>query len=161
MPTPRMAGPDRSQHRELSALARAWRLLALAVGAALLVTAQLLDSSEWFPLTSMAQFAQARDPEGTVVSTCLLGTVEGEAQPREIPFGTRSVGVQRSDVEGNLRAFREDPAMLAALAEDYARLHPGEPPLTSLSLCQEITHLHHGGPPGHVDRRILATWRAP
>lgn len=147
--------------RRLGPLALTWRLLAVLAGTAVLLLAQLQDTSEWFPLTSMAQFAQARDPNGTVVSTCLRGTEQGGDAPREIPFGIGSVGVQRADVEGNLAAIRADPSLLAPLAATYAHRHPDRPPLTSLSVCQEIVHLRDGGPDGRVDLRILATWEAP
>lgn len=138
-----------------------WRIATALTGLTLLLLAQLHPTNDWFPLTIMEQFAAPHDPEGTVASTCLTATAQGRAGEFPVSFGSDGVGVQRSDVEVHLRRLRSEPQLPAQLAQRYARLHPERPALTSLSICQDVTHLHRGAPSGRVDHVVLATWRAP
>lgn len=139
-------------------LGLAWRAAAMLLALAILTAGQLRHTDDYFPLGAEAMFAQPRDPDGTVDSTCLEGTDAGGGRPHPIPFGARSVGVSRADVEGHLRALTADPSGLQTLATAYARRHPNAPPLISISLCTDRYRLRHGAPDGPPQHLVLATW---
>lgn len=139
----------------------AWRLGLSAVVAVILLIGQVHHTDEYFPFGAVAMFAQARDPEGTADDTCLEATQEGSDEPVTIPFGRGSVGIQRSDVESSLAAIRADPSRLQALVDARERLHPDEPPLTSLTVCADRYTMHRGGPVGPPERIALVTWEVP
>lgn len=124
-----------------------------------LLAGQLLRSNDLFPLGSLDQYSKGTDPNGQVINTCLQG-VRGDDEPFDIPFGNRSVGIQRADVENHLPAIREEPERLTPLAAEYDRRNADEQPLTELILCQRITHLKDGAPDGDPEFVEVVRWRA-
>src|SRR5699024_2407803 len=92
----------------LSTASVAWRVLAVVVCVAVLGVGGLTRSNDLFPFGVLDQFSPGTDPDGEVVSTCLQGVREGGDRV-EIPFGQRSVGIERADVENNLSAIEADP----------------------------------------------------
>lgn len=152
----RFEAPPTAPVRALSRWSLAWRVLVAGLALVICTLAQIQHTDSFFPFTAMAMFAQARDPEGQVDSTCLEGTVAGTSSPRDIPFS--EVGVQRADVEGHLGQITADPSRLQPLAEAYARRHP-EAPLSSISVCVDRTHLHEGAPAGTAEHLVPVTWQ--
>lgn len=145
--------------RTLPAASRIWRILLVLAAIGVLLAGQFLRSNDLFPLGSLDQYSRGIDPDGQVVNTCLQG-VRGDGEPFDIPFGSRSVGIQRADVENHLPTIREDPERLAPLAAEYDRRHPDDPALTELVLCQRITHLKDGAPHGEPEFVEVVRWRA-
>lgn len=134
------------------------RLLVSASALLVLLLGQLHHTDDYFPLGSMAMFAQARDPEGTVDDTCIEGRFDGDSAPTRLAFGAGGVGVARSDLEGNLPRLREDPSGLQGVAEEYARRHPQAPPLRTIAVCVDRYRLHGGGPTGPPEHVVLVEW---
>ena len=144
----------------LSTASVAWRVLAVVVCVAVLGVGGLTRSNDLFPFGVLDQFSTGTDPDGEVVSTCLQGVSEG-GERVEIPFGQRSVGIERADVENNLSAIEADPQLLAPLATEYDRRHPGQEPLRTLVLCQRVTQLQDGAAHGEPELVEIARWEAP
>ncbi|MCT1776478.1 hypothetical protein [Brachybacterium sp. p3-SID957] len=145
--------------RTLPTVSRAWRIVLMLALMAVLLAGQFLRTNDFFPFGSLDQYSKGTDPNGQVVNTCLQGVREG-GEPFDIPFGNRSVGIQRGDVENHQREIVADPDRLAPLAAEYDRRHPDEPPLTELILCQRITHLKDGAPRGEPEFVEVVRWRA-
>lgn len=145
--------------RTLPAASRTWRILLTLAAIGVLLAGQFLRTNDLFPLGSLDQYSKGTDPNGRVVNTCLQGVRDGE-EPFDIPFGSRSVGIQRADVENHLSTIREDPERLAPLAAEYDRRHAEDPALTELILCQRITHLKDGAPHGDPEYVEVVRWRA-
>ncbi|SLM98507.1 hypothetical protein FM103_04890 [Corynebacterium xerosis] len=145
--------------RSVSPLGAVWRVLAILACLAVLVTGQLTRSNDLFPFGVLDQFSFGTDPNGQVVNTCLQGVRAGD-EPFDIPFGPRSVGISRADVENTRSEIVENPELLAPLAAEYERRHAEEDPLTALVLCQRITPLRHGTAHGEVQFVEVARWTA-
>lgn len=145
--------------RSVSPLGAVWRVLAILACLAVLVTGQLTRSNDLFPFGVLDQFSFGTDPNGQVVNTCLQGVRAG-GEPFDIPFGPRSVGISRADVENTRSEIVENPELLAPLAAEYERRHAEEDPLTALVLCQRITPLRHGTAHGEVQFVEVARWTA-
>lgn len=159
--------PDKVMHvtppnpsRPLTAGGITWRVLATALCLAVLVTGQLTRSNDLFPFGVLDQFSTGTDPDGEVVSTCLQGR-RGNSAPFDIAFGVKSVGIARSDVENTRAAITKDPGLLAPLAATFDSHHRDQTPLTSLVLCQRITHLRGGIAHGSPEFVEVARWTAP
>lgn len=144
--------------RGVGRLGLAVRLAVVTAALAVLLLGQLHHTDDYFPLGSMAMFAQARDPEGIVDDTCVQGRFEGDTEPTRLAFGSGGVGVARSDLEGNLPRAREDPSGLRPLAEEYARHHPGAPPPRTIAVCVDRYRPHQGGPSGPPEHLVLVEW---
>lgn len=139
---------------------QAWRTLAVLACVGVLTLGALTRSNDLFPFGVLDQFSYGTDPDGEVVNTCLQGVREGE-EPFDIRFGQRTVGIERADVENNLRQIEADPLLLAPLAAEYERRHQGEAPLDALVLCQRITSLQDGTAHGEDEFVEVVRWEAP
>lgn len=148
------------QHVRLRPTAALWRIALTLALLALLLGAQARLTNDLFPFGVLDQFAKGTDPDGEVVNTCLQGVLPGDER-REIPFGSRSVGVSRAEVENTLPAIEADPELLAPLAAAYDRRHPRQEPLEGLVLCQRITDLSGGAATGETTFVELVRWEAP
>lgn len=143
----------------LSALSMAWRVLAVLLCVGVLTLGGLTRSNDLFPFGVLDQFSSGTDPDGVVVNTCLQG-IRGDGEPFDIRFGQRTVGIERADVENNLAAIEADPQLLAPLAAEYDRRHPGQEPLSALVLCQRITQLQDGTAQGEDEFVEVTRWVA-
>lgn len=149
---------NRAPVRGLSRAGLTVRVFVAAAALVVLALGQLHHTDDYFPLGAVAMFAQARDPDGIVDDTCLEGRSAGDSASHRIPFGAASVGVARSDLEGNLPRLRRDPAGLQQLADAYAERHPDEPPLEWIGVCVDRYRLHDGGPVGPPEHLVLVSW---
>lgn len=145
--------------RSVNSIGVLWRVLAILACLAVLVTGQLTRSNDLFPFGVLDQFSSGTDPNGQVINTCLQGE-RADGVPVDIPFGPRSVGISRADVENTQDKIVENPQLLAPLAAEYDRRHPDEQPLTALVLCQRITPLRHGTAQGEVQFVEVTRWTA-
>lgn len=138
----------------------AGRAARLAVAAAILGTvlvAQLDRHDDWFPLGMLGQYAVARDPDGEVVNTYLVGE---DAQGRQVPITLRAetAGLTRVELEIALgRGLREDPAPLSAVARTFEDNHPGTD-LVALEVRQRVDTLSGGGRVGPPTDRLVLRW---
>ncbi|WP_246957661.1 hypothetical protein [Brachybacterium sp. Marseille-Q7125] len=141
----------------LSALSLVWRTLVTFACLAVLLVGGLTRSNDLFPFGVLDQFSRGIPPNGQVVNTCLQG-VTAEGAVIDIRFGHRSVGIERADVENQLPAIQEDPALLEPLAAEYDRRHPDDAPLQALILCQRITQLRDGAAHGEEELVEVTQW---
>lgn len=138
----------------------AGRTVRLAVAAAILglvLVAQLDRHDDWFPLGMLGQYAVARDPDGEVVNTYLVGM---DAQGREVPITLRAetAGLTRVELEIALgRGLREDPSPLGAVARTYEDNHPGTD-LVALEVRERVDTLRGGGRVGPPMDRLVLRW---
>ncbi len=127
--------------------------------AALLVAGQIQRTNDYFPFGTLEQYARGVDPNGEVANTCLRGE-RADGTALDVPFGA-GVGIQRADLENNLKKYEKDPSGLAILAQRVNAAHPAEPPLKALVICREVTTLRHGAPAGDPAIVELVRWEAP
>ncbi|MCA0179250.1 MAG: hypothetical protein LCH77_06575 [Actinobacteria bacterium] len=140
-------------HR-LSAPALAWRLVVGLAATTMVVLGTAVGNDRWWPFAPMSQYAflvhndgvinspfmQARTTDGDIVGVALSGT---------------GVGLERSEMEGQLPAFVRDPSLMQALAILHARRAPDQPRYTAIFLRNRQTSLD-----GQRTQKIIdiATW---
>lgn len=145
-------GPPR-----LSAVRSGWRILVLLLGLGVLLTAQLRDTNDWFPLGSLSQYATPRASDGTVVSTFLEGTT-ADGEVVRVALSAGSVGLTRSELESQQGRVVEHPELLGELARSRAELHPGAPVLDGLRLVRSTVQLRDSSAQGEPELQVLAEW---
>ncbi|MGD8149129.1 hypothetical protein [Ornithinimicrobium sp. Y1694] len=141
------------------ALSRAGIVVRLVVSATLLgilLTAQLGRHDDWFPLGILGQYAVARDPDGQVINTYLVGE-DSHGQEVQIPLRAPSAGLTRVELEVALPGLLEDPEPLAAVAATYERNHPGIR-LRALEVRQRVDTLRGGARVGPPEQRVVLRW---
>jgi hypothetical protein len=96
------------------------RLTVAAVALALLVAGTVWGSDDDFPVGPFRMYATAARPTGNVRTAELWGV---RADGTRVLLEAHDVGLRRAELEGQLPRFREDPALLAALAKpDYVEI---------------------------------------
>ena len=143
----------------VSLAGRVARLLVAALVLGVVLVAQVDRHDDWFPLGMLGQYAVARDPDGQVVNTYLVGQ---EAGGRTVPIQLRaqSAGLTRVELEVALPALREDPSPLAAVARTYEENHPGTD-LVALEVRQRVDTLRGGARAGASVDRLVLRWEEP
>jgi hypothetical protein len=136
-----------------------WRALALVLGLTLVLAGTLVANDDSWPFAPMSQFAFRTDPEGFVESTWIEAqTTDGRRV--KVPLNSRGVGIGRAEIEGQLLRIVDDPSLLQAVADAWARRHPDRPRYTRLWLHQTLYPLD-GGAAGPPRVETLATWGVP
>lgn len=135
---------------------RAVRLLLAAAILTTVVVAQLDRHDDWFPLGMLGQYAVARDPDGEVVNTYLLG-VDADGRSTELPLRAEVSGITRVELEVALAGLREGPSPLEAVARTYERNHEGTD-LVALEVRQRVDTLRGGGRVGPPTDRLVLRW---
>ncbi|WP_432572986.1 hypothetical protein [Kineococcus sp. SYSU DK005] len=145
--------------RRLGAAALLWRSAAAVVFLLLLSAGTLRGTDDGWPFAPMSQYAFAVDLDGEVRSPYVQGTGT-DGVVRRVPLTAGGVGVERSEVEGQLPRFVRDPSLLEALAAAHAARHPERVRFASLELRQRVSDLA-GGRVVRVRDDLLASWTVP
>ena len=143
----------------MGATGRAVRLLVGGVLLAVLLVAQVAGHDDWFPLGTLGQYAVARDPDGEVVDTYVVG-VGADGCRSTLPLRAGTAGITRVELELALPELTRDPAPLADVAAAYERAHPGTD-LVSLEVRQRVHTLRGGGRYGPPTDRLVVRWEQP
>jgi hypothetical protein len=110
------------------------------------ILALLLGGTVWgddseFPFGPFRMYSTRNDPDAPVISTRVVGrTAAGE----EIRLSGGEVGLRRAEFEGQVDRLRENPSLLASLAEVYAERHPGAAVLETVQVVQRRYELTDG-----------------
>jgi hypothetical protein len=130
------------------------------IAATLAVTAALIATSLWgtddlFPFAPFKMYSHSHDPDGWANSTSLiLVNTEGES----FAIGDNDTGFRRAELEGQLSRFREDPSLLALIAEAYEDAHPDEPEIVGAEIRIERYELVDGERTGEETNELVAAW---
>lgn len=128
----------------------------VAVLLGVLVTSQLGRHDDWFPLGMLGQYGVARDPDGTVVDTYLLGeTADGHVT--QLPLRAETTGITRVELEIALPQLLQDPGALGLLAQTYEAARPGVD-LVALEIRQRVHTLSGGARAGAAADRLVLRW---
>ncbi|HRC40906.1 hypothetical protein [Nostocoides sp.] len=124
----------------LRTAALAWRMLVGTLASVMVVLGTAVGNDTWWPFAPMSQYAflvkndgvinspfmQARNADGELVGVALSGT---------------GVGLERSEMEGQLPAFIRDPSLMQAIAILHHRRAPDEPRYLEIFLRNRQTSL--------------------
>jgi hypothetical protein len=142
----------------LSAAGRRARLAVTLVLAVLTLAGTFVGQDDDFPFGPFRMYSTRDDPDGTVVSTRVEAV---SPDGRVLVVDERSTGLKRAEVEGQVRRFRDDPTLLAALARAHARLRPDEPPYAEVRVVERRFVLRGSRPTGEATEQVVARWRRP
>ena len=139
----------------ISAAARIWRLVSVAVVLALLLVGTVWGDDSAFPLGPFRMYSTRADPNAPGVSTRVVGLSGTGA---EVRLSGGEVGLRRAEFEGQLPRLEEHPQLLGLLAESYARRHPSAPELVSVQVVQRHFELRHGTQTGAFSDTVLVAY---
>ena len=142
----------------LTASGRRVRVAVTLAVAALTFAGTLVGQDDDFPFGPFRMYSTRDDPNGTVVST-RVEAVDAAGRLRVVD--ERSTGLKRAEVEGQVRRFVQDPALLGALARAHQRLRPEEPRLTELRVVERVYALRDSRPTGEQTERVVVRWQRP
>lgn len=142
----------------LTSAGRRARVAVTLVLAVLTLAGTLVGQDDDFPFGPFRMYSTRDDPNGTVVSTRVEAR---DADGRLRTVDERSTGLRRAEVEGQVRRFVADPALLGALSRAHDRLRPDEPPFTEVRVVERVYELRDSRPTGQESERVVVTWRAP
>ncbi|GAA2261583.1 hypothetical protein GCM10009853_013340 [Glycomyces scopariae] len=139
-------------------LSRAGKLVRVAA-AALMVLA-LMATSVWgeddfFPFAPFKMYSRGADPDGWVKSTNVFLI---DAEGARIAVDDDDTGFRRAELEGQLPRFREDPDLLAHIAEAYEAAHPGDPEIVAAEIITRRYELVDGERTGEETEETVAVW---
>lgn len=131
--------------------------LTLAV-AALVLAGTFVGQDDDFPFGPFRMYSTRDDPDGTVIST-RVEAVDTGGTLRVVD--ERSTGLKRAEVEGQVRRFVADPALLGALSRAHDRLRPDELPYAEVRVVELAYELEDSRPTGEQTERVVVRWVRP
>ena len=141
----------------LTGATRGWRLGAVAAFLALLAAGTYSNTDDSFPVGPLAQYSTSPDLDAEINSAYVLADKTDQTRVR-VPLNATGTGIGRAEVEGQLGRIVENPGLLQAIANAYAKLHPDRPQYTHLYLMQDTTDLEDGRAVGPRVTKLLAEW---
>jgi hypothetical protein len=147
--------PNAAAERPLTRRGKLVRIAAtLAMTLALMATS-LWGTDDFFPFAPFKMYSHAHDPDGWANSTSLVLT---DATGHSFPIGDNDTGFRRAELEGQLSRFREDPDLLALVAEAYERAHPDSPEIVAAEVVITSYELKDGERTGAETVEVAAAW---
>lgn len=143
----------------MSTVGRVARVVTTVVLLGILLISQLRGHDDWWPLGMLGQYGVARDPDGQVIDTYLVGEL-ADGGRQELPLRVSETGLARVELELALPGLREDPSGLEDVATAYERAHPGVD-VTALEVRQHIHTLRNGGRDGPPEDVLAVRWEEP
>jgi hypothetical protein len=140
----------------LSRRGRSVRLIATAIGVALLLAGTLVGADDHFPFGPFRMFATT-NKWSEPISIARAEVVD--ATGARIELTEANSGVRRAEVEGQLTRFRAEPYLLDGLAAAYRAHNPGAPPVVTVSVLLRHHRIGRRGPTGQWTDEEVATWR--
>lgn len=106
---------------------RVWRLVIGGLVLGCVAAGTLVGDDRWWPMAPMSQYAFSVDAEGGIIDSPYLvaETTDGERVPVEL--SREALGIERSEIEGQLGSIVADPSKLQAVATLHQRRRPEEP----------------------------------
>lgn len=134
------------------------RVVAAVTGLALLVAGTFWGSDDGFPFAPFRMYAGVNPPDDDAPDPRVEGTL---ATGAATPLGQAETGIRRAEVEAKQERYVAEPALLAEIAEAYARRHPGAPRVVEVRLVMRWHEIRDSRPTGHHRDEVLAVWRSP
>lgn len=140
--------------RRLSPASLAWRLVVGLTAIVCVILGTAVGDDRWWPFAPMSQYAFLVQNNGVINSPYMEArTTEGVLV--RVPLSGTGLGLERSEMEGQLPAFIREPKLMQAIAILHARRAPHEPRYVEIFLRNRQTSLD-----GERTQKILdmATW---
>lgn len=149
---------DRDQEvRRLGGSARLVRLVATLVVLGLLTAGTVRGFDDAFPMGPFRMYSTRADLDAPVQSTRVEGVDRSGVR---FSITDTATGLRRAEIEGQTGRFVADPALLALIADSYARRNPDRPPLVAVEVIVRRYELRSGRQTGAYTETVLAAWPA-
>jgi hypothetical protein len=134
----------------------AWRLLASVALVVLLLNGSLRLQDDAWPFGPMSQYAFSPPEDDTVVITRVYG-LRADGERVELPLRVETAGISRAEIEARIPEIEREPSLLRAVSDGWTARNPASPPVRTVYLVQDRTHLQKGRVVS-TDQVTLATW---
>ncbi|THV38538.1 hypothetical protein [Glycomyces buryatensis] len=112
-------------------------------------------ADDHFPFTPFKMYSFSQDLDGWADSTRLeYINTEGE----HFGVNDQTTGFRRAELEGQLGRFREDPELLAHLAEAYENAHPDRPEIVGVEIYIRWYEIKDGYQTGAEEKVLEVAW---
>lgn len=132
-----------------------WRLAVTGLLVGGVVAGSLVGDDRWWPFSPMSQYAFLVEDQGGVISSPYLEATTVQGQDVRVRLDRENLGMERSEIEGQLRSLQAEPSRLQAVAVLHARRQPEQPRWSQVRLMDDRRVL--GDAPSH-EQVTLATW---
>jgi len=142
----------------LSTRGRVARVAVTVAGVVLLLLGTLWGQDDDFPFGPFRMYSTAPDPNADAPDTRVEGV---DATGRTVVLTEANSGLRRAEIEGQQRAYIDDPGRLRQVAIAYAEKSPEAAPLRTVRIVIRWEGIEHSRPTGTSRDEIIATWTAP
>lgn len=131
------------------------RLVATAIGLALLFAGTLAGTDDDFPFGPFRMFATTDDWDEPI---SIARAEVTDATGRTVELTPANSGVRRAEIEGQLTRFRIEPRLLTGLADAYRAHNPDRPAPRAVAVVLRHHEISRSGPTGRYTDEVVATW---
>jgi len=142
----------------LSTRGRVARVAVTVAGVVLLLLGTFWGQDDDFPFGPFRMYSTAPDPNADAPDTRVEGV---DAAGRTVVLTEANSGLRRAEIEGQQRAYIDDPSRLRQVAAAYAEKSPEASPLRTVRIVIRWEGIEHSRPTGTSRDEIIATWTAP
>lgn len=142
----------------LSSRGRVARVAVTVVGLVLLLAGTFWGQDDDFPFGPFRMYSTAPDPNADAPDTRVEGV---DTTGRTVVLTEANSGLRRAEIEGQQRAYIDDPSRLRQVAAAYAERSPEAPPLRTVRIVIRWEGIEHSRPTGTSRDEVIATWTAP
>lgn len=142
------------------------RLTPTAVGWRVVVTAALtvgvwagtaVGNDQWWPFAPMSQYAfLVQNGQAGIVNSPFMEARLTDGTLERVALSAQGLGIERSEIEGQLPSFIREPSRMQAIAILRARREPDAPRFTAVYLRNRQTRLDAARTEKIID---LASWQ--
>ena len=134
------------------------RVLVAVVGIGLLINGSVRASDDAWPFGPMSQYAMSV-PDDAKIDYTRISALTDAGTTVDVPLNIEGAGVARAEIEARTGEIVADPSKLQAVADGWAKKHPGKPKYVRLELIRDTTTLVKGRVEGPPASEVLATWQ--
>ena len=142
----------------LSTRGRVARVAVTVVGMVLLLAGTFWGLDDDFPFGPFRMYSTAPDPNADAPDTRVEGV---DATGRTVVLTEANSGLRRAEIEGQQRAYIDDPSRLRQVAAAYAEKSPEAPPFRTVRIVIRWEGIERSRPTGSSRDEVIATWTAP
>jgi hypothetical protein len=142
----------------LGTAGKAVRVVVALIGIGLLINGSVRASDDAWPFGPMSQYAGSVADDASITYTRISAQTDAGTTV-DVPLNIEGAGVARAEIEARTGEIVKDPSLLQAVADGWARKHPGKPKYVKLELIRDTTTLVKGRVESDPVPEVLATWQ--
>lgn len=135
---------------------RVVRVVVTVIAGALLLAGSVWGTDDHFPFGPFSMYAGVNPPNEPAPDTRVEGV---DTTGAVVVLGERNSGIRRAEIEGQIDAYRRDPARLARVQAAYAERNPGARPLTEVRIVVRLHEIRSSRPTGKWTDETVVSWR--